>query len=207
MPKTVSNDPSRRSEEPFQSKPSSWHISVAAEAITAAQFARCGFDVSVQYGADQPEYDLIVAKGHRLLKVSVKGSQDWGWGLTQSYLAPATKRSGKKADYHGAIDLWLEKHGHRTVICFVQFGGVKPDQMPRLYLATPADVAQRLRETSKGRGDSILYERQEWTARAHGAGSVDAIPAAWKFSEQRIQELLTQSNTGLVVIQESERLE
>jgi hypothetical protein len=80
------------------------------EAIAAAQFARCGFDVSVEYGADQPKYDLIVAKGHRLLKVSVKGSQDWGWGLRQSYLAPATKRSGKKADYHGAIALWLESH-------------------------------------------------------------------------------------------------
>jgi hypothetical protein len=199
MPKTVSNDPSSRAEEPFESKPSSWHVSVAAEAITAAQFARCGFDVSVQYGADQPEYDLIVAKGHRLLKISVKGSQDWGWGLTQSYLAQATKRSGRKADYHGAIGLWLEKHGHRTVFCFVQFGGVKPDQMPRLYLATPAEVAQRLRETSKGRGDSILYEHQEWTTRAHGTGTVDAIPAAWTFSEQRIHELLTQSYTGLVV--------
>jgi hypothetical protein len=62
----------------FQPKPTSWHISVAAEAIAAAQFARCGFDVSVQYGADQPEYDLIVAKGDHLLKVSVKGSRDWG---------------------------------------------------------------------------------------------------------------------------------
>ena len=63
-------------------KLSSWHIAVAAEALTAAQFARCGFDVSVQYGANQPEYDLIVAKGDQMLKVSVKGSQDGRWGLT-----------------------------------------------------------------------------------------------------------------------------
>ena len=62
------------------------NISVAAEAIAAAQFARCGFDVSVQYGANQPEYDLIIANGDALLKVSVKGSQDGGWGLTQSLL-------------------------------------------------------------------------------------------------------------------------
>jgi hypothetical protein len=55
--------------ELFETKPSSWHI--------AAQFARCGYDVSVQYGADQPEYDLIVAKEDHLMKVSVKGSQDW----------------------------------------------------------------------------------------------------------------------------------
>lgn len=77
---------------------SAWHVGVAAEAIAAAQFARCGYDVSVQYGANQPEHDLIVAKGDRLLKVSVKGSQDGSWGLTQSYL--------RRADYHAAVDLW-----------------------------------------------------------------------------------------------------
>src|SRR5580692_7804668 len=91
----------------MRSKQTSWQIAVAAEAIVAAQFARCGFDVSVQYGANQPEYDLIVAKAERMLKVSVKGSQDGSWGLTQSYL--------KKANYHGAIDTWLKRHGSRTV--------------------------------------------------------------------------------------------
>jgi hypothetical protein len=40
--------------ESVECKPSPWHIAVAAEAFAAAQFARCGFDVSVQYGADQP---------------------------------------------------------------------------------------------------------------------------------------------------------
>jgi hypothetical protein len=35
-------------------KVSSWHIGVAAEAFTSAQFARYGFEPSVQYGADQP---------------------------------------------------------------------------------------------------------------------------------------------------------
>ena len=52
-----------------------WHVGVAAEAAAAALFARCGYDVSVQYGANQPGYDLIVAQGSRILKVSVKGSQ------------------------------------------------------------------------------------------------------------------------------------
>ena len=36
---------------------SSFHVGVAAEAIAAALFARCGMDVSVQYGANQPEYE------------------------------------------------------------------------------------------------------------------------------------------------------
>jgi hypothetical protein len=50
-----------------------WHVATAAEAIAAAQFARLGFDVSVQYGANQPEYDLMVHNGEHALKVSVKG--------------------------------------------------------------------------------------------------------------------------------------
>ena len=180
-----------------QSNPSSWHISVAAEAIAAAQFARCGFDVSVQYGADQPEYDLIVAKGDSILKVSVKGSQDGSWGLTQSYLKKATEISGYKADYFGAIDLWLARHSARTAFCLVQFQGVTIDRLPRVYLASPSEIADRLRETSRGRGDSILYENQEWTSRAHGAGTVDKLPQHWRFSELRIYELLKQ--TGLTV--------
>jgi hypothetical protein len=55
--------------------------------MAAAQFARLGFDVSVQYGANQPEYDLMIDNGLRTLKVSVKGSKDTGWGLSQSQLA------------------------------------------------------------------------------------------------------------------------
>jgi len=63
-----------------------WHVGVAAEAIGAALFARSGLDVSVQYGANQPEYDLVVSQGENILKVPVKGSSDGGWGLTQSHI-------------------------------------------------------------------------------------------------------------------------
>ena len=136
------------------------HVGVAAEAFAAGQFARCGFDVSVQYGANQPEYDLMVARGTSLLKVSVKGSQDGSWGLTQSFLEQAARRSGKKTDYHGAIDIWLERHGSRTVFCLVQFAGVPSGLLPRLYLATPKEMAQRMHETAKGRGDTILYRTE-----------------------------------------------
>jgi len=45
---------------------SNWQVATAAEAIAAAQFARLGYDVSVQYGANQPEYDLIISMGPRL---------------------------------------------------------------------------------------------------------------------------------------------
>jgi hypothetical protein len=161
--------------------PTSWHVSVAAESIAAARFAQCGYDVSVQYGANQPEYDLMVAKGERMLKVSVKGSQDTGWGLSQSHL--------KNADYHGAIKVWEKRHNPRTVLCFVQFYRVKITQMPRIYLATPTEVADRLRATAKGRGDTILWEHLEWTQRAHGAGTIDEIPPAWSFSLGRVDTL------------------
>jgi len=160
---------------------SAWHISVAAEAIAAGQFARCGWDVSVQYGADQPEYDLVVAKADRLLKISVKGSQDGSWGLTQSYLA--------KADYHGAIEKWLVRHGAKTVFCFVQFKGVPLEALPRLYLARPTEVADRLRQTAKGRGDTILYESHTWGPKAIGYGTVEKLPEHWCFTAERLESI------------------
>ncbi len=163
----------------------SWHVAVAAEAVAAAQFARCGFDVSVQYGANQPEYDLIVARGERMLKVSVKGSQGGSWGLTQSFL--------RHADYHGAADLWLLRHGPRTILCFVQFKDVSLDELPRLYLATPREVADHLRAAARGRGDTILHERHAWGPRAKAAGTREAIPDAWRFTSARVEQLLREA--------------
>jgi hypothetical protein len=160
----------------------SWHVATAAEAIAAAQFARCGWDVSVQYGANQPEYDLLVAdKSDRTLKISVKGSKDGGWGLTQSYLS--------NANYHGAVDTWLARHSAKAVMCFVQFKGVGLHELPRVYLALPTEVAAWLKAAAGGRGDTILYERHVWTARAQAAGTADEMPASWRFTEQRLSEI------------------
>jgi Holliday junction resolvase-like predicted endonuclease len=163
---------------------SSWHVSIAAEAIAAALFARCGYDVSVQYGANQPEHDLMIAKGERLLKISVKGSQDGSWGLCQGYL------KAKQANYHEAIDCWVARHKARTILCLVQFRNADVSQMPRVYLATPKEIAERLHATAKGRGDTILYERHQWSTRAHGAGTVEELPPNWSFSSERIDALL-----------------
>ena len=96
-------------------KMTSWHVGVAAEAFAAAQFARFRYDVSVQYGANQPEYDLIAASGDKMLKISVKGSQDGGWGLTQSYK--------KGCDYHEAIHKWREGRRTQGVVWVVPLGG------------------------------------------------------------------------------------
>jgi len=159
----------------------SWQVATAAEAFAAAQFARCGWDVSVQYGANQPEYDLVAVDGDRMLKVSVKGSQHGKWGLTQSYI--------KNADYHAAADRWLAKHSNKTVFCLVQFQGVPLDSLPRMYLATPREIVDSLKAAAAGRGSGILREQHEWTSRARAAGTVDAIPDSWKFSQERLDEI------------------
>jgi HJR/Mrr/RecB family endonuclease len=51
-----------------------YQVAVAAEGFAAALFARAGFHVSVQYGANQPGYDLIVERGRVAYLISVKGS-------------------------------------------------------------------------------------------------------------------------------------
>jgi hypothetical protein len=158
-----------------------YHVAVAAEALVAAQFARCGYDISIQYGANQPEYDLTVTLDDKILKISVKGSQDGGWGLTQSYI--------KNADYHGAIEKWLNRHKEKTIFCFVQFKDCDLNQFPRLYLATPEEVAERLKKSVKGRGETILYENHVWTKKGQGAGTVEKIPDTWRFSSERIKDL------------------
>ena len=144
-------------------KMTSWHVGVAAEAFAAAQFARFRYDVSVQYGANQPEYDLIAG----------------GWGLTQSYK--------KGCDYHEAIQKWLDGHHKKTIFCLVQFQGTAENEMPRMYLASPAEIAEVMNASAGGRGETILYEYHKWGPRAAGSGTIDRIPEEWKFTEERAQ--------------------
>ena len=165
----------------------SFHVGVAAEAFAAGLFSRCGYDVSVQYGANQPEYDLIVAKGALMMKVSVKGSKEGDWGLTQSYLIDA--------DYHAAAETWFARHAPRTVCALVLFHSDDPLTMPYVFLATPREIADRLKATAKGRGDTILHVRKVWAKHAHAAGTMDEIPANWAFSAARIEQLLEGTGT------------
>ena len=161
----------------------SYHVKVAAEAFAAGMFAQAGYDVSVQYGADQPEYDLIVAKGDRFMKkVSVKGSQIGKWGIAQSFL--------QKANYTEAIDRWRSKHGPLTVFCLVQFKDVALGGCPRVYLATPDEIAEQLRNSCRGRGATIFYEDHTWGPRASAAGDREKLPDRWRFGVSRIAELM-----------------
>src|ERR1700722_6981444 len=166
-----------------------WHVATAAEAIAAAQFARLGFDVSVQYGASQPEYDLMIDNGAATLKISVKGSQNGGWGLSQSQLSKLAKQ-GKAAAYHDAADAWLARHNPRKILGFGQFKDVEVNAMPHVYVATPKEVAARLRLASGGKGDTILWENYIRGPKAAGAGTTERIPDTWLLSEMRVNELL-----------------
>ena len=64
----------------------------------------------------EPVYDLMAVKGRRVLKVSVKGTQEPGWVLTGALK--------KGRSYEEAADAWLRKHGVDLVFMFVQFLGV-----------------------------------------------------------------------------------
>ena len=135
----------------------------------------------MQYGANQPEYDLVAVNREQVLKVSVKGSQAGGWGLTQSFL--------REANYHRAADEWLARHSKGTVFCLVEFKGVPLDAMPRMYLATPFEIAAWLKAAAAGRGDTILYEEHIWSLRARATGTIDRIPNSWKFTADRLSEI------------------
>lgn len=165
----------------------SYHVSVAAEAFAAALFARAGYSVSIQYGANQPGYDLIVAGDGMPKKVSVKGTNKRGWVLT------ASKKKGKS--YHGAIDAWTASLKDPEILhCLVQFKGVDFETMPRLYLARTCEVAAYLKSMRAGHGYTVLRENHKWI-RGPGAGTTDSIPEEWKMRKDRIAKLLGSPST------------
>jgi hypothetical protein len=162
-----------------------WHVATAAEAIAAAQFARLGCDVSVQYGANQPEYDLMIARGDPVLKISVKGSSDGGWGLTQTQLKQWRKANPDgPPNYLAAADMWLARHKSRTAMCFVNFRNLSLASMPRIYLAWPREVADKLKGARGGLGDTILFD----LPLSNSAKAV--VSQEWIMTEERLRTLL-----------------
>ena len=146
------------------SKPASWPMSVGAEGIAAAQFARCGFDVLVQAGRDKPWYDLVVTKAGNLLKVSVKASDNGEWALPSGFIRRVAETNGMRVDCLSAIDMWRSGYGSRTVVCLIQFEGAAIHELPRVYLASPDEIAANMREVAARTGRCTLLEMYEWTA-------------------------------------------
>ena len=161
----------------YPMKMTPYQVNVAGEAFAAALFSQAGYDVAMQYGTKQPVWDLIATKGRRMLKVSVKGSQDGGWGLFQGYLV--------KADYHGAIDTWLQQQPRDIVYLFVQFKDVEVGGAPRCYLALPKEIAKHMHATRAGQSYTSLRERHSYS-RGIGKGHVDEIPDSWRATRKRV---------------------
>ena len=156
----------------------SFHVGIAAEAFAAAFLAHAGYDVSVQYGANQPAYDLIAVQGTRIVKYNVKGSQDGGWGLVQNY-------KNKSRTYHQAIDAWLAAQPQDIVFFFVQLQGIAFGAAPRGDIARPGEVAKFLKQSRNNIGNTILFENYTFK-KGVGAGTTDILPALWNLSIQRL---------------------
>ncbi len=153
---------------------------IAAESYSASLLAQAGYDILVQYGANQPDYDLVANKGDNFLPISVKGSQDGGWML-------AVKYKNKDNTYHDAITKWLESQRTDIVFLFVQFLNVSLGDAPRAYLVQPQEIAVYMKTQCHGRGHGAL---QEDYRRDHPRSKYDhKIPAEWIFTQERIDKI------------------
>lgn len=157
-----------------------YQVNVAAEAFAAVFLSQAGFDVAMQYGTTQPDWDIIATKRERILKVQVKGSQDGGWGLFQNHL--------KNADYHGALDTWHSAQLSEIVYFLVQFSGVLPGSAPRCYIARPTEMVAHMRTTRAGHAYTSLRENYAY-AKGIGAGHTDVVPKEWRATLKRIDDV------------------
>jgi Holliday junction resolvase-like predicted endonuclease len=153
---------------------------IAAESFSASLLAQAGYDVLVQYGANQPHYDLVAVREKRILLVSVKGSQDGGWMIASRYV-----RDGVM--YQEAITKWLETQRDDLVFFLVQFQNVELGQAPRVYIARPIEIAESLRSHRNGQGHGALQEN--WQRNHPRSQYPDKIPELWIFTQERIDAI------------------
>lgn len=153
---------------------------IAAESYTACLLAQSGYDVLVQYGANQPHYDLVAVKDKRIIPISVKGSQDGGWMLAVRYVKPGV-------NYHAAIDKWLSVQRDDVLYTFVQFLHVPLGHAPRVYLARPPEIAVYLKQQCLGRGHGSLQE--DVPRESPKSKYKDKIPNNWVFSNARLDQI------------------
>jgi Holliday junction resolvase-like predicted endonuclease len=153
---------------------------IAAESYTACLLAQSGYDVLVQYGANQPHYDLVAVKDKRIVPISVKGSQDGGWMLAVRFVKPGV-------NYRAAIEKWLSIQRDDVIYIFVQFLHVPLGQAPRVYVARPPEIATQLKLQCSDRGHGSL---QEDTPRDSPRSKYkDKIPNGWVYSSERIDTI------------------
>jgi hypothetical protein len=169
-----------------QKRISTRQLSSAAENIAAAQFAVHGFDVLEQGNRARYFYDLGVANAGGMLKVTVHGSFRGFWNLVDPNL---TKSASAGVAHHKTIDRWIRRQVGHVAYCLVQFDPSELTSMPRIYLASAADIAARLHESVEMLGDTALYEQFE-VEDGNGRHTVETLPAHWRFSQERIAQLM-----------------
>jgi hypothetical protein len=157
-----------------------YQVNVAAEAFAAVAMSQAGYDVAMQYGTTQPDWDILATKGQRVLKLQVKGSQDGGWGLFQSYI--------KNADYHGALEAWAAVQLSDILYFLVQFAKVQVGGAPRCYVARPTEILAHMKTTRGGHAYTSLRENYSYS-KGRSAGHTDMIPETWLFTQERIDAL------------------
>ena len=61
--------------------------------------------------------------------------------------------------------------------------------MPRVYAASPEEMAERMKASAGGRSDTILYEEHVWGPGAAGFGTTDRLPEKRTLSSGRLQAM------------------
>lgn len=153
---------------------------IAAESYAASLLSRSGYDVFVQYGARQQDYDLVALKGKRSIRISVKGSQEGGWMLAVRYLSPGV-------DYLAAIKQWEDAQPKDVIYMFVGFRGLTLLEAPRVYIARPREIAAQMKSQSLGQGKAVL--REDTPTFFPRAKYKDKIPLTWHYSTERIDTI------------------
>jgi Holliday junction resolvase-like predicted endonuclease len=156
-------------------------VDVAAESLAASLLSQAGYEVFVQYGANQPGFDLVAIREKRTLRVSVKGTQVKGWCFSGG-----DKEKG--ITYAEAADKWLTRQNIELVFVFVQFYRIKIGEMPDVYVARPHEVSAHVKRGKGGAGDSTLRWNHTWT-RGIAKGITDTPQDKWKFTQARIDSV------------------
>ena len=64
--------------------------------------------------------------------------------------------------------------------------------MPRIYLASPKEIADHLKAARGGHGETALKESKTYGPKGIGAGAVDQIPKDWVMTRERAAQILTE---------------
>lgn len=156
-------------------------VGVAAEAFAAGIFAQASCSVFVQYGANQPGFDLAVTKNGKTISVSVKGSSNGYW-----LLCPPLKDKRTKAQ---ALENWIRKN-QDYVFCFVNFKDCNIGQMPRLFLATGREVAKELKQHEYGEPAHYLCDYYVPKRGKNKGKQMGILTKRWEMTEDRITKVL-----------------